>query len=327
MITSAQILNKYRSVEPYLEIVRKQVRDSLLVLCEEEGYALVAARIKTLESVSEKVETGRFERWSKIDDLVAATVVVPTLAHERQVIDFLRESFDQFEIRPRGSTLKAPEVFRFDCTRFIGRLRSPDEDARSPIHGVSFEVQIKSAFEHAWSVTTHALTYKSSDVNWSKLRLTAQLKAAVEQLDTLVLSFDNATKYIEPSVWPEIAAKAELKEFFSDRVAEGRIPVELTPKDWSRFTDNVFGLVASRGDRPKPGVIVALIRKDFDAELAAMGPNAVPLSISLWQLTFASLFKAGSITTSLKGHWPLVTPELEDLYPSLRGFNPRFDYS
>ena len=58
-----------------------------------------------------------------------------------------------------------------------------------------------------------------------------------------------------------------------------------------------------------------------------MGPQGVPLSISLWQLTFASLFKAGSITTSLKNHWPLVTPELEDLYPSLRGFSPRFDYS
>jgi ppGpp synthetase/RelA/SpoT-type nucleotidyltranferase len=88
-------------------------------------------------------------------------------------------------------------VFRFDCTRFIGRLRSPDENTRSPIYDIPFEVQIKSAFEHAWSATTHLLTYKSSEVNWSKLRLTAQLKAAVEQLDTLVLSFEDATKYIE----------------------------------------------------------------------------------------------------------------------------------
>jgi len=327
MITSARILNKYRSVEPYLEIIRKRVRDSLLVLCEEEGYALVAARIKTLESVSEKVETGRFDGWSKLDDLVAATIVIPTLAHERSVVEFLKGSFQEVVIRPRGSALKAPDVFRFDCTRFIGRLRSPDENARSPIHDIPFEVQVRSAFEHAWSVTTHALTYKSPDVNWNKLRLAAQLKAAVEQLDTLVLSFEDTMKYIESSVWPEVAAKAELKAFFARHVAEGQIPIELTPKDWSRFTDNVFGLVASRGDRPRPNVVVEVVRKDFEAELAAIGPRGVPLSISLWQLTFASLFKGGSISTSLKNHWPLVTPELEDLYPALRGFSPRFDYS
>src|SRR5690242_4916887 len=141
MITSAQILNKYRSVEPYLEIIQKRVRDSLLVLCEEEGYALVAARIKTLESVSEKVETGRFEGWAKLDDLVAATIVVPTLAQERRAVEFLQESFDQTVIRPRAGTLKAPDVFRFDCTRFIGHLRTPDENARSPIHDIRFEVQ------------------------------------------------------------------------------------------------------------------------------------------------------------------------------------------
>src|ERR1043166_5046381 len=117
MITSARILNKYRSVEPYLEIIRQNVRDSLLVFCEQEGHALVAARIKTLESVSEKVETGRFDGWCKLDDLVATTIVIPTLAHERRVIEFLRESFQEVLIRPRGSALKAPDVFRFDCTR------------------------------------------------------------------------------------------------------------------------------------------------------------------------------------------------------------------
>ena len=290
MITPAQILNKYRSVEPYLERVRTSVRDSLLVLSDEKGFALVS-RIKTLESASEKVETGRFENWRGIDDLVAITVVVPTLAHERVVIDFLQSAFDQIALKPRGSTRKAPDTFRFDSTRFIGHLRSSDPSSRGPIHDVPFEVQVRSAFEHAWSVTTHALTFKSADVSWSKLRLTSQLKAAVEQLDTLVLSFDDAAKYIEPSVWPEIEAKATLREFFSNIVTTGGIPTELSPKDWSRFVDNVFSLVASRSDRPKPNEIVTTIQRDFEAELLALGAGAIPLSISLWQLTFASLFK------------------------------------
>lgn len=211
MITPARILNKFRSAEPYLELVRARVRESLLVLCERDGFALVS-RIKALESVCEKVETGRFASWNDIDDLF--TIVVPKLTDEVRVLAFLTETFDEIAIRRRGSTLKAPDTFRFDTTRFIGRLASPDRERTAPLFDVPFEIQIRSAFEHAWSVTTHALSYKSEDVSWSKLRLTAQLKAAVEQLDTLVAACNEATRSIDPSVWPEIQAKAELKAFF-----------------------------------------------------------------------------------------------------------------
>ena len=179
MITPLQILNKYRSAETYLAPVQLRVRESIQTFADGRGFA-VTSRLKTLESVSEKVETGRFKSWSEIDDLVAFTVVVPTLAHEASVVTFLQGAFRQVALKPRGSSSKPPDVFRFDCTRFIGKLVSPD-DADAPIFNVPFEVQIKSAFEHAWSVTTHSLTYKSADVNWSKLRLAAQLKAAVER--------------------------------------------------------------------------------------------------------------------------------------------------
>jgi ppGpp synthetase/RelA/SpoT-type nucleotidyltranferase len=326
MITPARILNKYRSIEPYLELVRVRVRDTLLSLCETEGFALVS-RIKKIDSVAEKVETGRFATWREIDDLVALTIVVPRLSDEGQVLRFLQETFEEIAVHARGSSRKAPNVFRYDSTRFIGRLAPPDEEFRAPLFDVPFEVQIRSAFEHAWSVTTHALSYKSPEVSWSKLRLAAQMKAAVEQLDTLVGAFENATKYIDASVWPEIEAKAELKTFFDTKLSSGAIPSELAPKDWSRFVDNVYGAVAAEHDRARPGEIGQWVRRDFEAELAQLGRDAVPLSISLWQLTFASLVKSGTIGKSLRGHWPLITPELEELYPLLRDVNPRFDYS
>jgi hypothetical protein len=153
------------------------------------------------------------------------------------------------------------------------------------------------------------------------------MKSAVEQLDTLVAAFDDATRYIEPSAWPEIQAKAELKAFFDSQLSSGAIPVELAPKDWSRFVDNVYGAVAAGRDRAKPAEIGLWIRRDFEAEVAHLGRNAIPLSISLWQLAFASLVKSGTISTTLRKHWPLITPELEALYPSVRAVHPRFDYT
>ena len=302
------------------------MRETLLVLCEREGFALVS-RIKALDSVCEKVETGRFSSWKEIDDLVAFTIIIPKLSDEQKVLVFLREVFEEIDLRARGASLKPPDSFRFDVTRFIGRISFADEDNRPPMFEVPFEIQIRSAFEHAWSVTTHALSYKSSDISWSKLRLTAQLKAAVEQLDTLVAAFDDASKYVDPSTWPEIEAKSELRTFFAAKVESGEVPAELAPKDWSRFVDNVFGAVSAGRERTKPEEICRLIRRDFEVELASLGQAGIPLSISLWQLTFATLVKSGSVATTLRKHWPLVTPELEDLYPSIRTVTPRFDYS
>lgn len=327
MITPARILNKYRSVEPYLNTVREKARDSLLVLCENNGFALVG-RVKSLDSVSEKVESGRFQSWDGIDDLVAFTVVVPKLADEALVLAYLRKTFQEVTVRPRGSTRKAPDVFRFDSTRFIARLAPPGVvGPYAPLSQVSFEIQIKSAFEHAWAVTTHALTYKTPQISWSKLRLAAQLKAAVEQLDTLVAAFDDAARYIDESSWPEIQVKSELQKFFSAKVQSGQIPQELSPKDWSRFVDNVYSAAASGRANIQPREIGKLVCRDFDAELKALGPAGAPMSISLWQLVFASLVKGGTVVAMAPKYWPLITPELEELYPSVRAVSPRFDYA
>ncbi len=326
MITPVRILNKYRAVEPYLDPVRVRARTTLLAFCEREGHALVS-RIKTIDSVAEKVETGRFASWGAIDDLVAFTVVVPRVSDEASVLAFLREAFDELSVRARGTSKKSPDVFRFDSTRFIGRLAWIGQDLRPPLFEVPFEVQIRSAFEHAWSVTTHALTYKSPDVSWSKLRLTAQMKSAVEQLDTLVAAFEDASRYVEQSSWPEIQAKADLKSFFQSKFAAGEVPIELAPKDWSRFVDNVFGAVRGAHDRSGADNIGHSICVAIEEELKSLGKDTIPLSISLWQLTFASIVKSGSLRLNTREYWPLITPELEALYPLLRSISPRFDYS
>ena len=331
MITPARIRAKYIETEPYLEPLKLKVRDSLQFLCDCEGYALVS-RLKTIESACEKVETGRFSSWVKIDDLVAFTVVVPTLTEEPKVLAHLSSAFTQVELRPRGSSKKAPDTFRFDATRFIGKLvASSGENA--PLFHVPFEVQIRSAFEHAWSVTTHALSYKTSNVSWSTLRLAAQLKAAVEQLDTLIGAFEHASKVIQPSVWPEIQAKEELKSFFEANVNSGAIPEELTPKDWSRFVDNIYDMTASglklrKADaRPAASDISMVIRRDVAAELAYLGPTNMPRSISLGQFAFASLLKAGSLKKTMRERYPLITPEMEDFYPMAKAITQRFDYT
>jgi ppGpp synthetase/RelA/SpoT-type nucleotidyltranferase len=329
MITPSQTRSKYVSIEQHLEFARTKVRDTLQVFCEPKGYAFVS-RVKTLSSVSEKIESGRFAKWSDLDDLIACAVVVPTLAHETTVLEFLENALATVRVKRRGSSKKAPEVFRFDTTRFIGKLRTPEDiSPEDPLYQIQFEVQVRSAFEHAWSVTTHALTYKGEHVEWNRFRLAAQLKAAVEQLDILILAFEETSSKIAKSSWPETQAKTKLAGYFKAQFASGMLPVELRPQDWTRFSDNVYDMVRSSlwGQRRHPLHISNAVSTTVVAAIAELGRERIPLSISLVQFVFAILFTAGMVLEPLDGYCPVITSELETLYPNLLAFQSRFDFS
>ena len=55
MITPQKTTSKYRAIEPYLEIIRNQVRQTIHAFSDKKGFA-VLSRVKTLESLSEKIE-------------------------------------------------------------------------------------------------------------------------------------------------------------------------------------------------------------------------------------------------------------------------------
>jgi ppGpp synthetase/RelA/SpoT-type nucleotidyltranferase len=326
MVIPTEILSRYALILPYLEPLRKIVHGTLSTYCERQEFALLH-RLKTPESVSEKIESGRFAKWEEIDDLVAFAIVIPTLAEEDKTISFLQEKFRTVELKKRGSTMKSPDVFRFDSTRFVGRLqRPPGELADRPVDSISFEIQVRSAFDHAWIVTTHALTYKASQIDWKQQRLAAELKATAEKMDMLILAFNEASDKIPASPWPKIQAKKDIHAFFLEASRRNRFPGELIPKDWSRFTENVYELVEQCLGRRKPHELAKVLIEAVDAELSALGPSKVPLSLSLWQMTLASLDKANAVKIPGADYWPLVTPQLEFLYPSLQYLKPRFEF-
>lgn len=187
MLYPSILERKYNEYIPFVKRVSETVKSTLVNFCESKGYAFTS-RIKSVESLAEKIETGRFKKWSNLDDLFACTVIIPTLSHEEEVIQFCKNAFEINRTIKRGQNKKAPDVFRFDSTRIyaqIKRTQTLNVDNELSIYNIIFEIQIKSAFEHAWSVSTHDLVYKSSEIDWKKLRLAAQIKANVEQLDTL----------------------------------------------------------------------------------------------------------------------------------------------
>ncbi|MCC8363270.1 hypothetical protein LK996_09305 [Lysobacter sp. A6] len=318
MIIPPAVERKHAFVQAYVEQVGARVRDIVSNFCEDSGYAFLG-RVKGVASLAEKLEGGRYKQWSDVDDLYACAVIIPTLSDEPSVLAFLRDRFTEQATRARATSKKDPDVFRFDSTRFVGSLRD-DVGISGPLTSVQFEVQIRSAFEHAWSVSTHALAYKGGNVGWRHKRLAAQLRASIEQLDQVVLGFQEWTGLIQEQRWHYVDDQRALVEGFESWVADGSIPQEIAPESWVRFGENLYSLISAtmKSDREHGHVknvehLLAAIAK----ELEDFSGNKFPRSISLLQFCIGVMFKAGLATETRAKYCALVTDELRSLYPDV----------
>lgn len=322
MFVSTALRQRFEVALPHIEAVAHEVRATLLTFCEEKGYAF-QSRIKSLDSLAEKIECGRYSIWWELDDLFACTVIIPTLNDEASVEKFCNSVFLLHSARRRGSPEKPFDVFRFDATRLYYRLRPRMGESESGVekYRLLFEVQIKSAFDHAWSTATHHLTYKSAQIDWRRLRLSAQIKAVVEQLDVAILGFELMAPLIAENPDRRLQIRRDVGELFTRAVAEKKIPEESLPKDFSRFVENFCDMI--RAARLSPENAVSIARRILYI-IAERDPGQFPRSLSLFQFCFAEASLNSLIGRTRDSYSVPITPELESLYPHLRGHTRGF---
>jgi ppGpp synthetase/RelA/SpoT-type nucleotidyltranferase len=308
------VATAFQAAETTVVALESHVKGTLASFAEQRDY-LFRSRRKKVESLAEKLESGRYAAWSDLDDLFACTIVVPTASHEDGVIEFLDAVFDPVDIRRRNSTKKPPDVFRFDSTRYIGRVRQQVGLALTPgISDISFEVQIPTIFEHAWSVVTHDLVYKSGLFDWRAARLASQLKAGVEQTELIIAAFEANMDFVPQSSHPETDAKVLVATTFSELMAEGAISKNLEPQSWSRFAENVFALASSAiGWRKAAGLAHTWVPQLADAAKAT--DNITDLAAgSLFQVVVGCVARGTVPDFNLDKFVIVDSSELHDLH-------------
>jgi len=317
-----QLDQKMDDAAPFLSELKKHVTNTLSPFADSRNYPF-SGRIKSTRSIAEKIEMGRYGGFSEIDDLVAFTLIIPNAKHEIEVLNFCRSSFEVASIRDKSSAQKAPELFRFDSTRVTARARRPPDlisyVGRSIFEYV-FEIQIRTAFEHAWVVATHDLVYKGPSVNWKRLRLAAQLKATSEGLDAAMAAFEHLATGIAESPWDRVSEQIQISDYVVSIFAERRLVEAFRPESISRFSENFSTLVRSIEPRLSVSEAINIV----DAELRAA--STTPISLSLYQLFLGLLCQSGHVGDAkrIRCH---VTPELTALFPETKRISRVFDYN
>jgi len=288
------------------ERVEAEARTVLNDFCVSNGFTLMG-RAKALESLKDKLETGRYADLSSIDDAIAFSIVIDTVDQEDRVKKFLKKIFDVVVVRS-GNTLQDERLFDFDSTRAYCRLT---DRLQTGVGAVVFEVQIRTMLQHAWSKITHPLVYKAKVYDPRAGRLAAELMAQLEAADRTFSRFVAVSKTVKAVSRYDVIASKSLTAMIDGLVADGTIPSEMRPTNGRRLGENLLSAV-HRNHR-KDVTVASETIQDFFRPQAAHFPRSVSLfQLAIVALHDAKLLEHGSKTRPRRYY---VTDELISLFP------------
>lgn len=187
MKVSKTLRDKFDVANRRYAVLAEEVKEHLWGKVEALGW-FYTSRVKELESFALKVETGRVPEPEEMEDFFGCTIMVQTLGKIEEAERLVCEQYELKERRPTedNKTNKRSSDFRFDDLRLYV-ARKPLASGKAPeLDGVIFEVQIKTILQHAWSIATHDLIYKTDTVSWPKERIAFQVKAMLEHAEIAI---------------------------------------------------------------------------------------------------------------------------------------------
>lgn len=228
----------------FYTILKSKV-DSLLRNQKDERWHY-ESRIKKIESFSLKIETGRFNQSQIFEDFFAATIVVKNLNEVKSAEKLLKNNFTLHERRPYSTNFTHKDSFSFpfdDLRLYLSLKDNLTEEFAQHIYDLKFEVQIKTFLQHAWTIATHDLIYKSDKINWAKERVAYQVKATLEQAEVTISGIEELSKLTELAKEnKEVKKVNQLIATILNHWKE-----EDLPSDKRRLAQNILGFIEAIG--------------------------------------------------------------------------------
>lgn len=116
-------------------------------------------------------------------------------------------------------------------------------DLSPQIYDLVFEIQVKTFLQHAWTIATHDLIYKSDKINWSKERVAYQVKASLEHAEVSISGVEDLSKVGEISKENKEVKKVNQMIAFLNRYWTK----DDLPRDKRRLAQNIISLINALG--------------------------------------------------------------------------------
>lgn len=136
----------------------------------EKKIVDICGRVKTIDSICEKIKRkpiGQYDVFEKIDDIAGV----------RCTCEYLDDVYDVLQYIEKNPLF---EVIEID-----DKIKNPTQEGYRGIHVIVFtqiyyqgktydrvrvEVQLRTAFQNAWSMKTHQLTYKKDSIDSKEVK-------------------------------------------------------------------------------------------------------------------------------------------------------------
>lgn len=210
-VTPAEITAWYRNNSSSFNALADSVKATIVSLLKAQNvdYVTISSRVKTLQSVLEKITRKHYSSTNEITDMLGVRVILYLESDIQLVNDIVEEAF---EIDASHSVNKSDELavdqMGYRSTHHIcglgsERLKLPELKEYA---GLNFEIQVRTLLQHAWAEIEHDRSYKfPGDLPKEYRRRLNLISGTLELIDrefsTLVKDLDeyNRNKLDNPS--------------------------------------------------------------------------------------------------------------------------------
>ena len=239
-------------------LVQEELKDVLSQ--NEEIKAVISARVKTKESVKDKLnrKSGKYRSISEMTDIVGIRVVCYFYDQVDQVASIISEKYDVDSANTVDKRIAIdPSTFGYVSLHYICSLPKgkgyPEE-----LTNIKFEVQMRTMLQHTWAEIEHDFGYKSELAVPREVRRDfARVASLLEIADGYFLSIKNRLKEYENTVCESI------KNDTADDMTLNRITLTEFIRSGKKMVDlnnDIAALSGAKLNEVSPDVYLALLQ-------------------------------------------------------------------
>ncbi|KFE99625.1 hypothetical protein IX39_02890 [Chryseobacterium formosense] len=211
-----KILTQYEEKSPLYTSFSFKVEKILRKLCKNFSIHQIVSRIKTKESLAQKViKKNKYEKLDDITDILALRIITYFEDDISKIEELLNK---EFKIDRENSTDKRNieiDKFGYRSVHYILQLNDYKKELSeyAEYKDIKFEIQIRSILQHSWAEIEHDLGYKSfTEIPQKAKRTFYRVAALLEQADIEFTKLKKEIQDFENSISKNLKSKEKFIE-------------------------------------------------------------------------------------------------------------------